>query len=336
MVGKRRNPADNALPPRVYRGRKNYEFHPPGGGSILLCSLDSPLPVLWAKYAQVNARKADKKTMAALVAEFFESSYFTRLAADTQKDYKKNSRRLLPVFGKMDPDNVKPQHIRKYMDKRGATSEVQANREKSFLSGVYRWAYERGKVAGNPCTGVKKFMEIPRDRLITDAEYNAVYAEAREIVKIAMEISYLCLARQSDVLSLREAQLLEEGIFICQNKTKKKQIKAWSDRLRLVIAMSRALPLKPGIVSTFVIHQPNGNRYTRDGFNSAWRDAKLAAEEKFPDLNFDFTFHDIKAKGVSDLEGTLSEKQSISGHKTQSQTATYDRKVQIVPVVGNQ
>lgn len=100
--------------------------------------------------------------------------------------------------------------------------------------------------------------------------------------------------------------------------------------------MSLTLPLKPAIVSTFVIHQPNGNRYTWNGVNSAWRDAKLAAEETHPDLNFDFTFHDIKAKGVSDLEGTLSEKQSISGHKTQSQTVTYDRKIEIVMVVGNQ
>lgn len=32
----------------------------------------------------------------------------------------------------MKPDNIKPEHIRKYMDKRGAKSRVQANREKTF------------------------------------------------------------------------------------------------------------------------------------------------------------------------------------------------------------
>ncbi|WP_054877764.1 hypothetical protein [Yersinia wautersii] len=53
-------------------------------------------------------------------------------------------------------------------------------------------------------------------------------------------------------------------------------------------------------------------------------------------LDFNFTFHDLKAKGVSDLEGTLSEKQAISGHKNMGQTARYDRKIKIVPVVGNQ
>ncbi|WP_145548273.1 site-specific integrase [Yersinia massiliensis] len=66
------------------------------------------------------------------------------------------------------------------------------------------------------------------------------------------------------------------------------------------------------------------------------RKAREAAKETHPELDFNFTFHDLKAKGVSDLEGSLSEKQAISGHKNMGQTARYDRKVKIVPVVGNQ
>ncbi len=84
------------------------------------------------------------------------------------------------------------------------------------------------------------------------------------------------------------------------------------------------------------IRQRTGLRYTRDGFNSRWRKAKEAAKEAHPELDFNFTFHDLKAKGVSDLEGSLSEKQAISGHRNMGQTARYDRKIKIVPVVGNQ
>ncbi|EJA5988826.1 integrase, partial [Salmonella enterica] len=86
----------------------------------------------------------------------------------------------------------------------------------------------------------------------------------------------------------------------------------------------------------YVLHKADGQKYTRDGFNSRWEQAREEARQKFPHLSFDFTFHDLKAKGVSDLEGTLQEKQQISGHKTITQTARYDRKVQIVPVVGGQ
>ncbi len=72
------------------------------------------------------------------------------------------------------------------------------------------------------------------------------------------------------------------------------------------------------------------------GFNSRWAAAREEAREKFPEIEFDFTFHDLKAKGISDLTGTLRDKQEISGHKNSSQTAIYDLKMKIVPVVGDQ
>ncbi len=88
--------------------------------------------------------------------------------------------------------------------------------------------------------------------------------------------------------------------------------------------------------SLYVIHQPAGGKYTRDGFNSRWRKAKIEAQELYPHLSFDFTFHDLKAKEISDLKGNLYEKQAISGHKNVEQTAKYDRKIAVVPVVDGQ
>ncbi len=111
-----------------------------------------------------------------------------------------------------------------------------------------------------------------------------------DVVRVAMEIAYLCVARQSDVLSLQKDQLFDSGIYIRQGKTGVKQIKAWSPRLQKAIALARSLPLKTGISSLFVIHQTTGGKYTRDGFNSRWRDVKAAAQEKYPHLQIDFTF----------------------------------------------
>lgn len=204
------------------------------------------------------------------------------------------------------------------------------------MSRVFRWGYERGYVQRNPCQGVKQFKEKARERYITDEEYQAVYEVSPDVVRVAMEIAYLCVARQSDVLSLQKDQLFDSGIYIRQGKTGVKQIKAQSPRLQKAIALARSLPLKTGISSLFVIHQTTGGKYTRDGFNSRWRDVKAAAQEKYPHLQIDFTFHDLKAKGISDLEGGTEEKQAISGHKNPRQTAAYDRKVKVVPVVGGQ
>jgi integrase len=241
---------------------------------------------LWVKKEENLSDSAD---------QFMCSPDFMDLAAETRKDYE-IFRQSLPVFGKINPDKIKPEHIRRYMDQRGLSSRTQANREKSFLSRVFRWGYERGYVQHNPCQGVKKFKETARERYITDEEYKAVYDVAPDVVRATMEIAYLCLARQSDVLALTEDQIRETGIFIRQGKTGVKQIKAWSPRLRAAVALARSLPLKPGIRSLFVIHQTSGSKYTRDGFNSRWRDAKIAAQEKNPHLQIDFTFHDLKGE----------------------------------------
>ena len=151
-----------------------------------------------------------------------------------------------------------------------------------------------------------------------------------------MELAYLCCARQGDILDLKKSQILDEGILIQQSKTAVSQIKAWTERLSKAINMADKLPLNSGMVSLYVIHQQSGSRYTRDAFNVQWMKAKKAAAEKYPELEFNFTFHDLKAKGISDLEGTLHEKQEISGHKNASQTARYNRKISVVPVVGGQ
>ena len=132
---------------------------------------------------------------------------------------------------------------------------------------------------GIPCQGVKQFKKA-RERYITDEEYQAVYEVSPDVVRVAMEIAYLCVARQSDVLSLQKDQLFDSGIYIRQGKTGVKQIKAWSPRLQKAIALARSLPLKTGISSLFVIHQTTGGKYTRDGFNSRWRDVKAAAQGK--------------------------------------------------------
>ncbi|MES3453021.1 tyrosine-type recombinase/integrase [Enterobacter hormaechei] len=336
MAGKRKNPSDAILPSRVYRGKSKYEFHPATGGSINLCPLDSPVSLIWAKYEAALKVIEEKKNLSGLIDDFFASADYHKLGNETRKDYIKYSRKLIPVFGKMDPDSVKPQHIRQYMDKRGVAAPVQANREKAFLSRVYGWAYERGMVKGNPCKGVRQFKEEERERYVTDEEYYALYEVSPTVVKVAKELAYLCLARQGDVLAVQKTQLLHEGIFIRQGKTAAKQIKAWSERLLAAVELAKTLPLKNGISSVYLIHQFNGRRYTRDGFNSRWQQAKEEAQKKHPHMLFDFTFHDLKAKGVSDLEGSLQEKQQISGHKTITQTARYDRKVKIVPVVGGQ
>ncbi|MGM3159899.1 tyrosine-type recombinase/integrase [Dickeya undicola] len=336
MARRRKNSSDNWMPPRVRRGRSAYEFRAKDGRTIRLCNADLTPAQVWAAYELFITEQKDTATFKKLVEEFFVSGDFCELAKETQKDYKKYAQKVLAVFGDIEPDDIMPEHIRKYMDRRGAKSRVQANREKTFMSRVFRWGYERGKVKTNPCKGVRQFKETARTRYITDKEYAALYQCSPDIVRAAMELAYLCCARQADILELKKGNLLEQGILIRQGKTGVAQVKAWSSRLAAAIKIAESLPLKPGMSSIYVIHQPSGSKFTRDAFNAHWMKAKKKAEESHPDLSFDFTFHDLKAKGISDLDGNLYEKQAISGHKNVTQTARYDRKIAVVPVVGGQ
>lgn len=330
MKRQRKNAAENWMPPRVYLKGPSYVFRPRGGGSIKLCGSECAQSFVWAEYEKLVNEDLLVYTVKKMINEFFTSADYKDLSKATRSDYLKNSKNILLVFGKMNANSVEPKHVRAYMDKRGLSSRVQANREKAFFSRAYRWAYERGKVRINPCKGVKQFTERAREKYITDAEYNAVYELASPVIKVAMELSYLCAARKSDVLTMKWSQVLEDGIFIQQGKTGVKQIKMWSPRLDKAIRMAKLLGDSP--VRPYIVVKSDGHPYTDNGFNSAWQDLmKRAREEtKWP---LDFTFHDIKAKAISDVGGSSKDKQKISGHKTEAQVSTYDRSIKRVPAV---
>ena len=131
----------------------------------------------------------------------------------------------------------------------------------------------------------------------------------------------------SDVLKMDWPQIMDKGIFIQQGKTGVKQIKAWTDRLRAAVDICRSWGETGSVIKTMY-----GERYSYKGFNEAWRKARTAAAN-YLGRPLDCTFHDLKAKGISDYEGSSKEKQLFSGHKTESQVMVYDRKIRITPTL---
>lgn len=325
----RKNHKDNRLPPRVYRNNYSYFWKPKNSQTCITIApvAGTSMSALWAKYDALKAKHFNEMTVAKLWNLFLESPAFTELAPRTQKDYRQHQRALLGVFGKMRADSVRTEQIRIFMDKRGLESKTQANHEMASLSRIYGWGYERGYVKGNPCKGVRKFTSKPRTVYITDEQYAAIYAEAIPALRVAMEISYLCAARLGDVLELRWSEVMEKGIYIEQNKTGTKQIKEWSPRLRSAVQLARNTF---GTEGGFVITTSKGGKVITKTLNNWWNDAKRTAEQK-AGMPFGCNFHDIKAKGISDYDGSSRDKQLFSGHKTENQVLVYDRKVKITP-----
>lgn len=342
MPRKRSNPELAWLPPRVYIARNNYVYQPKAGGKIILCPTSAGKLAVLKRHEQEKGRIDNGVFFEHIITEFFASDAFQELAIRTRKDYLSYGPILITVFGRMRPNVISQHHVFSFMEWRAKSAGIDqskrtgkayepanqtANKNKACLQSICSWALQRGKIKQNPCVGVKKLKTKARDRYINDYEYQAIYDCAPLPCQVAMEISYLCMARIGDVMKLTMRDVLEEGLFIEQGKTGKKQIKLWSERLRAAVDAARALPRKQGMTTIFLMSKPDGSRYSTRAIQSQY--SKACVEAKV----IGATFHDLKARGISDFDGTLADKQNAAGHTTAAQTAAYDRKIKTVRAV---
>ncbi|MBN0459345.1 integrase, partial [Pseudomonas aeruginosa] len=102
----------------------------------------------------------------------FERDVVPTKAPKTQKEYSKMIRQLLGAFDEAPVEDITPSTIAQYRDAR--TAKVRANREITLLSFAYNMAREWGITSmENPCRGVKKNNEQPRDMYVTDEVWKA-------------------------------------------------------------------------------------------------------------------------------------------------------------------
>ncbi len=155
------------------------------------------------------------------LVDHYKRDIVPKKAARTQKDNLAEIRQLRNYFEKAPIDGITPAHVAKYRDAR--TAPVRANREIATLSHIFNIAREWGLTANeNPCQGVRKNKEIPRDFYANDAIWSAVYAKAVGELKDAMVLAYLTGQRPADVLVMRRDDIEGNALGVKQKKTHKK------------------------------------------------------------------------------------------------------------------
>lgn len=334
MARKRNEAKHHALPPYVYIRRGNYIHRPYLGGGkfgkdVKLCPDTALISEVWQRYEAITTPGAPRKTVGWLIDQYLASKQHAAKAPKTRKEYEKNARTLRnsptksgALFEQVDAERVTPGAIRKYIDNRAA--QVSANREIAFLSICYSWAVERDLLKSNPCKEVRRNSEKPRDRYVTDAEYQIIYDMAAPwpLIQCAMEFAYLCRMRLCEVLDLKKSNLLDIGLFVQRRKGSRDNITLWNDRLRAAVQATNLLPT-PNYAQddAYLIRSQRGDKLTEDGFSTLWQRLMVMAEAKGLER---FTFHDLKAKGVSDTKG---DKQTASGHRSAAMVDTYNRKL---------
>ncbi len=346
----RKKSADQWLPTRVYKGRSAHEWHPRGGGNIKLHPLEKDenneiietpeirLAVLSA-YDEIKSKLYERDSISTLLTAYFGSAQFRQLSKRTQSDYRRYRKIVEPVFGKMEPRVVRQHHVRAFMDKKAEKHSVTANRCHSFLSTLFASGLERQYCSINPCQGVRKFREKPRDRYVEDHEYNIVYAVAAHhpiyaYIAPLMELIYLCRLRPNEAYSLTEDEhILPEGIYAQRGKGSSSETTEWSERLRAAVGFARSLRgNQPRTLNNQpVVTNSKGGRLIKSSFDTAWRRVMgIAVSEgimidgRTVILENRFRAHDLKAKGVTDHP------QKYAGHRSEKMRAVYNRRPDLI------
>ena len=145
---------------------------------------------------------------------------------------------------------------------------VQANREISCLSAIFREAIGWHAVARNPCHELRRLHEEKRTRYVTDQEYLALYSVASDRIQCLMDMATITGQREGDLLKLpnRDPSVYtDEGIVFRPGKSKRRHprhgkmietgktvIVEWSAELDAVVKRLRRLG--PDIRADALLH----------------------------------------------------------------------------------
>jgi integrase len=287
--------------------------------------LSDSKPVALAKWAELEGETPTIEgeavhppgTVGALIQRYIVE-IAPKKSPRTYQDNQQEAANLLKVFAKVAALAVRPMHIARYLDVRGVKAPVRANREISLLSHIFSYGMRWGMVDSNPCIGVAKHTEKGRDRYVSDAEFEGVKKLASPLIVALMDFAYLTALRKGDILTMRREQITDDGILVKQAKTGAKQLYEWTPGLREVV--DRAKKLHPVVRGFHLCCTRGGQPYTDAGIKAMWNRVQIKWAEQGGER---FTFHDIRAKALTDAKRMGMDAQSLAGHATQAMTDHY-------------
>ena len=341
--------ANRDLPPRMIRRtrkRKNgstwvgyYYNGRDGEGNRVEIPLGGDLDEAKIEWARLD-RKAIPKSVHLMGRLFddYESNVIPKLKPGTQHDYRKGLRQLRKAFESAPIDAITPQIIAQYRDAR--TAKIRVNREIALLSTMFTFAREWGMTdKANPCFGLRRNKETPRDYYAGDIVWKAIYSEAPQELKDAMDLAYLTGQRPADVLKTSYTDINNGFLMVGQGKTEKRlriRLRDGSLATELSEFLDALLDRKSaaGIKTSRLITNHAGLRMSYAMLRNRWDEARdkaaiKAAAEGDSTLAASirkFQFRDIRPKAASEIEDIVHASRLL-GHSTQEMTKKVYRRV---------
>lgn len=245
------------------------------------------------------------------------------LAASTLAQYRRAADELKELFKHYDPQSVTTGDVQVMMDTYRQIPAV-ANRMLVVLKKVFKHATKRQLVPVNPVIGADRWAQTPRDRLITPAEYRAIYEACTPRTQVIVELCARTGQRIGDVLAIKRSQLRPEGIAFAQQKTGARLVVEWTPELKA--AVDRAKRLSPNPFSPQLFITRNGKV---PNYQNVWRSFKAAARKAGVQ---NVTPHDLRAFAATTLDIEGGNAQAMLGHKDRRTTEIYLRS-KVVPLV---
>jgi integrase len=331
----RKSKRTNAIPRLRLRkrGKVTYYFYDLGGTPRKEISLGTDYALAAKKWGEIeNDRASAGRHVAAIITfDFVANEYIAKViptkAPRTQKENLREISKLKEYFN--DPpgplEDIEPLDVKQYLNWRSVSAKVSANREKALLSHIWNFAREEGYTAkANPCAGIKGNKETGRDNYVEDEAFKAVYKEAAQPLRDAMDLAYLVGQRVTDTLEMDERDLRDGFLRVRQNKTgAKRRIEVIGE---LAGVVKRISDRKAGyrVRSTRLIIDEDGQPLTYNMLYNAFRSARAKAGIA-PN---DFQFRDLRAKAgtdKADSSGDIRKAQAQLGHTTVTMTEHYVR-----------
>lgn len=338
-----RNTENRDLPPgmvRRKRPRKNgkvwigYYYRDSTGKEIPLGTDLSKARLKWAEL-EAKEKPADLTTMKGIFDRYVRD-VIPKKGERTQKDNMAELKQLRPTFDEAPIDSITPFNIAGYRDARSA--KVRANREIALLSHVFNMAREWGLTEReNPCQGIRKNKEAPRDYYANAAVWDAVYAVAEQELKEAMDLGYLTGQRPADVLIMRSDDTEGDYFLVTQGKTGQKlrilmRTEAGENSLgRLVREIGER---NAGHSSKYLLINRHGKRMTKGMLRLRWDKAREKAQQNAIEQGDPllaakiggFQFRDIRPKAASEIID-IGDASLLLGHSKQEITKRVYRRI---------
>ena len=243
---------------------------------------------------------------------------------------------------------IRDKRLKTYQEN-GKAGYSQCNREVSALSSAVQWALQQfDEVKVNPFRGLRALTEPKRTRYVTDAEYDAQYAQAIAsayvYLPVVFELAYLLSCRGAEVCDLKiaDTELTDNAgnpiIKVPRRKGSKTTHIAQTPRLRLAVADALALHKFYGVESClWLVPSSKGGKLNKVTIDTAMQrlkrqmsDAGLISTHTYEGGKDDaekplyWTLHDLKRKGISDASDAR-----IGGHRSAAMRERYDTKVEV-------